>query len=72
MSTLTHLLKDPETIDLTRVLAGFRRLGHEMVAVWESIGEGAAASRRYRELTARGMSHDAAAAKIFADHFAGR
>jgi len=38
-------------------------------AVWEALGEGLAASRRYHELTARGMSHDQAAAKVFFEHY---
>jgi hypothetical protein len=38
--------------------------------VWEAMAEGHAAARRYHELTSRGMTHDEAASRVFADHFA--
>ena len=40
--------------------------------VWEGVSEGFAASRRYQELTSRGMSHDEAATKVFVEHFGDR
>jgi hypothetical protein len=37
--------------------------------VWEALGEGFAAARRYHELTARGMPHEPAASKVFHEHY---
>ncbi len=37
--------------------------------VWEAMSEAHAASRRYHELTARGMSPDQAATKVFSEHY---
>lgn len=37
--------------------------------VLAALAEGHAAARRYHELTARGMSHDQAAGRIFSDHY---
>lgn len=47
-----------------RLLAGLR-------TAWVAIGEGLAASRRYRELTLRGMRHEQAVSKVFSEHFSG-
>ena len=38
-------------------------------AVLAAISEGHAAASRYHELTSRGMSHEKAASKVFAEHF---
>jgi hypothetical protein len=48
-----------------RVLSTLRR-------TMEGIAEGFAASRRYHELTARGMAHEQAASKVFLERFGGR
>jgi hypothetical protein len=40
--------------------------------VWDGIGEGFAASRRYHQLTARGIPHEQAASKVFFEHYANR
>jgi hypothetical protein len=36
---------------------------------WEAIGDGLAASRRYSELTARGVAHEVAVREIFAEGY---
>ena len=36
---------------------------------YQAIAEGFAASRRYHELTSRGMTHQEAASKVFLEHF---
>lgn len=38
----------------------------------EGIADGFAASRRYHDLTARGMAHEQAASKVFLEHFGAR
>jgi hypothetical protein len=68
MSTLTDY--GPKALHLEGLVAGLRRLAARTMAIWEALGEGSAAARRYRELTRQGMPHDAAAAKVFSDHFA--
>jgi hypothetical protein len=55
----------PRIPRLGKVFSGLR-------GTWDAIGEGFAASRRYRELTARGMPHEQAASKVFFELFAGR
>jgi hypothetical protein len=50
----------------------FGKLYSRLRRAWDAIGEGFAASRRYRELTARGMPHEQASSKVFFEHFAGR
>ena len=35
----------------------------------EALAEGHAAARRYEEFRQRGLTHDQAASKVFADHF---
>jgi hypothetical protein len=52
----------PSTPRLGRLFSGLR-------TTWDAIGEGLAASRRYHELTSRGMSHEQAASKVFFEHF---
>lgn len=37
---------------------------------WQAMAEGHAAARRYHELTARGLTHDEAASRVFTEHFA--
>ena len=37
--------------------------------LWEALGEGLAASRRYQQLTARGMPHEEAASRVFFEHY---
>jgi hypothetical protein len=48
-----------------RLFSGLRR-------AWDAIGEGFAASRRYHDLTAHGMSHEQAASKVFFEHYGNR
>jgi hypothetical protein len=38
-------------------------------AVWDGVSEGLAASKRYQELTARGVPHEQAASKVFFEHY---
>ena len=40
--------------------------------VLDVMGDGFSAAQEYRELTARGMAPDAAAQRVFADHFESR
>lgn len=44
----------------------------QLRTIWEALGEGFAASKRYHELTARGMPHDQAASKVFLEHYQGK
>lgn len=48
------------------------RLFSSLRTTWDAIGEGFAASKRYHELTARGVPHAEAASKVFFEHFDGR
>lgn len=41
-------------------------------AVWEALGEGLTAASRYRQLTARGVPPQKAAAEVFSEHYASR
>jgi hypothetical protein len=60
-----HFLADTDTPRFERALSTLRK-------TVGGIAEGFAASRRYRELTARGMAHDQAATKVFLEHFGDR
>jgi hypothetical protein len=69
MSTTTHYSGALEVYSDT---LGTRRLGKlfaNVQTVWGALGEGLAASRRYQELTSRGMPHEQAASKVFFEHF---
>lgn len=37
--------------------------------LWQALGEGFTAARRYQELTARGVPHEHAASKVFFEHY---
>jgi len=63
--TLEAYVDTPRTPGLGRLFYGVR-------TVWQAIGEGLAASRRYHELTSRGMTHEQAASKVFFEHFGSR
>ncbi len=71
MSTSTRygnaidFLSETGTPRLGRIFSSLRR-------TLQGIGEGFAASRRYHELTARGMTHEQAASKVFLEHFGTR
>ncbi len=71
MSTTTRygsavdFLSDTGAPRLGRLLLTLRR-------TLEGIGDGFAASKRYHQLTSRGMSHEQAASKVFFEHFGGR
>ena len=49
---------------------GSRSFFAKVGVVIESMREGAAAARRYQELTGRGVPHDKAAERVFAEVFA--
>jgi hypothetical protein len=49
-----------------------RKLLAGLLTVWQGLVEGLAAARRYQELTARGLPHEEAAAKVFHEHYAGK
>jgi len=64
-SSAVDFLSDTGTPKLGRIFSSIRR-------TLQGIGEGFATSRRYHELTARGMTHEQAASKVFLDHFGTR
>ena len=50
-----------------------RRFGGVIASVrtfWEAMAEGHAAAGRYHDLTARGMTHNEAASRVFSEYFA--
>lgn len=50
--------------------ARFGGFGQVVGAFFAAISEGHAAASRYHQLTSRGVPHDKAASKVFAEHFA--
>ena len=52
--------------------AARRTLPGKLRVLWEAMSEANAAAYRYRELTARGLSADAAASQVFAEFYAAR
>ena len=71
MSTTTRYGGAVEFFSETRA-PRLGRLFSSLRTTWKAIGEGFAASRRYRELTSRGMAHEQAASKVFFEHFGDR
>ncbi len=45
--------------------------GRSVGLYWEALRDGLAASRRYHELTGRGVEHKVAVRQIFDEHFTG-
>ena len=72
MSTTTRYDDALELYSDAPRLPRLGRLYSTLRTTWDAIGEGFAASRRYHELTARGMPHEQAASKVFLEHFDGR
>ena len=72
MSTTTRYDDAVELYSDAPRIPRLERLLSTLRATWVGVGEGFAASRRYHELTARGMAHEQAASKVFFEHFAGR
>ena len=74
MSTTTRYGAPVEFFSEARAprLRGLGRLFSGLRTTWKAIGEGFAASRRYHELTSRGMAHEQAASKVFFEHFGDR
>jgi hypothetical protein len=60
-----HFVAETGTPRFERALSTLRK-------TIEGIAEGFAASKRYHELTARGMAHERAASKVFLEHFGDR
>jgi hypothetical protein len=48
------------------------KLVAKLRVLWEALAEGNAAAYRYRELISRGLTSDAAAAKVFAEFYTAR
>lgn len=47
----------------------FGGIVHKAVMYWDALIEGHAAARHYDELRVRGLSHERAATKVFAQHY---
>ena len=47
-----------------------RSFARSIATYWAAMAEGHAAASQYNALRARGLSHEHAASKVFADHFA--
>jgi hypothetical protein len=71
MATTTRYSNAAEFFSETRV-PRLGRLLSSLRTTWEAIGEGFAASKRYHQLTSRGMAHEQAASKVFFEHFSDR
>ena len=72
MSTTTRYDDAVELYSDAPRIPRLERLFSTLRATWAGIGEGFTTSRRYHELTARGMAHEQAASQVFFEHFAGR
>lgn len=67
--TTTHTNQGLRLYKETKPATGLWTLFSHFRVLWEALGEGFSAARRYQELTARGMSHEEAASKVFFEHY---
>jgi hypothetical protein len=71
-TTTTHFDPGVDLYEGTTPSVRYGKSFSQLRAIWEALGEGFAASKRYHELTARGLPHDQAASKVFLEHYQGR
>jgi hypothetical protein len=71
MSTTTHF-DGALGFEPAKPAAERRNFLSRVITLWQALGEGFAAAKHYQQLTARGMSHEEAASKVFHEHYAAR